>query len=94
MYIGSARRSLTSDGRLELVWAGDSRDALNYSRVNSAENKAQLESAIEGILGKHVDIAFTLTADRREMEEQHYDISQMFPGIEITTEDTTAEGYI
>ena len=93
MYISSARRSLTSDGRLELVWAGDSREALNYSRVNSAENKAQLESAIESVLGKHVDIAFTLTADRREMEENHYDLSQMFPGIEITTEDDTPDGY-
>ena len=93
MYISSARRSLTSDGRLELVWAGDSREALNYSRVNSAEKKAQLESAIESVLGKHVDIAFTLTADRREMEENHYDLSQMFPGIEITTEDDTPDGY-
>lgn len=94
MYIGSARRSLTSDGRLELVWAGDSRDSLNYSRVNSPENRAHLESVIESILGKHVDIAITLTADRREMEEQHCDLSQMFPGMEIATEDTTAEGYI
>lgn len=93
MYISSARRSLTSDGRLELVWAGDSREALNYSRVNSAENKAQLESAIESVLGKHVDIAFTLTADRREMEEKHYDLAQMFPGIEIATEDDTPDGY-
>lgn len=93
-YLGSARRSLTSDGRLELVWAGDATNSVGYSRVASPDNKAALESAIETILDKHVDVVITLAADSREMEEKHYDISQMLPNIEITTEDDTADGYI
>lgn len=94
VYINSARRSLTSDGRLELVWAGDSDDAVNHSRMSSAGNKEALESAIESVIGKHVDVVFTLATTRREMEEKHYDISQMLPDIEITTEEDTADGYI
>ncbi len=62
--------------------------------MSSAGNKAALEGAIENILGKHVDVVFTLAANRREMEENHYDISQMLPDIEITTEEDTADGYI
>ena len=94
VYINSARRSLTSDGRLELVWAGDSDDAVNHSRMSSAGNKEALESAIESVIGKHVDVVFTLATTRREMDEKHYDISQMLPDIEITTEEDTADGYI
>ncbi len=94
VYINSARRSLTSDGRLELVWAGDSDDAVNHSRMSSAGNREALESAIESVIGKHVDVVFTLATTRREMEEKHYDISQMLPDIEITTEEDTADGYI
>ena len=94
VYINSARRSLTSDGRLELVWAGDSDDAVNHSRMSSAGNREALESAIESVIGKHVDVVFTLATTRREMEEKHYDISQMLPDIEIITEEDTADGYI
>ncbi|MBQ9334849.1 MAG: DNA polymerase III subunit gamma/tau [Lachnospiraceae bacterium] len=93
VYINSARRSLTGDGRLELVWAGDSEDAVNHSRMSSAGNKEALESAIESVIGKHVDVVFTLATTRREMEEKHYDISQMLPDIEIATEEDTADGY-
>ena len=93
LNISEARRGITPDGRLELTWLAAGGTNLNYSRANDPANRDILDKALSDLTGKHVDVTYTLASDKRDLEEHHFDISQLIT-VEIETEDETASGYV
>ncbi|MBO4899028.1 MAG: DNA polymerase III subunit gamma/tau [Lachnospiraceae bacterium] len=91
--ISEARRGITSDGRLELTWLAVGGSNISYSRACDPTNREILDNALSELTGKHVDVTYTLAQDKRDLEEHHFDISQMIT-VEIETEDETASGYV
>ncbi len=94
-YLGHAQKSLTEDGRLQLVWnRTDSVHVLGYENMTkSPENEQTLLEAIEETIGKRVEVVFALAGNDREMTEKYPDISGMIQGIEVEPEDKPAEGF-
>ncbi|MCR5595072.1 MAG: DNA polymerase III subunit gamma/tau [Lachnospiraceae bacterium] len=92
-YLAIARRSVTSDGKLELVWGGEG-NYFAYTSINTPEVKQSLEDAIADRIDKQVDFILTYVEDKKEVEENYYDISQLLPDTEIDTEESNADGYI
>ena len=93
LNISEARRGITPDGRLELTWLAVNGSNINYNRASDPTNKDILDKALSELTGKYVEVVYTLAQDKRDLEEHHFDISQMIT-VEIETEDETASGYV
>ena len=93
IYISEARRGITQDGRLELTWLAVNGLNTNYDRASDPTNREIIDETLSELTGKHVDVVYTLAHDKRDLEEHHFDISQLIT-VEIETEDETAAGYV
>lgn len=89
-YYASATRSVSSDGKLLLVW---SEDDFAFNTATSEEATERLNNAIEKILGKHVEVQVRTEKDARTIRNTYPDISKMVQAIDIVIEEDTAEGY-
>ncbi|SCY14033.1 DNA polymerase-3 subunit gamma/tau [Lachnospiraceae bacterium XBB2008] len=93
IYISEARRGITQDGRLELTWLAVNGLNTNFDRASDPTNRDIIDETLSELTGKHVDVVYTLAHDKRDLEEHHFDISQLIT-VEIETEDETATGYV
>ncbi len=75
-YLKLARRSVSSEGHLVLVYYAPDQE-LYCTCISNPENRQKLDSVVHELFGKHVEIDITLTHDQKEAKEKYFDISQM-----------------
>lgn len=89
-YYSGAHRSVSSDGRLMLVWEESD---FAYGSASKEESVARLHSSIEEVLGKSVDVILRTEKDARTIRSTYPDISKMVQAIDVVVEEEPEEGY-
>ncbi len=91
-YLLSARRSLTQDGRFELVWHDG--ETYAYNAFNKTEGRERLKDVIGEVIGKEIDPQVAIEKDKAQVEQKHCDLGELFPNMEIKIEDDTDPNYV
>ena len=89
-YYNGAVRSVSSDGRLLLVWEESD---FAYGSASKEDSINRLHEAIEQVLHKSVEVNLRAERDARTIRSTYPDISKMVQTIDVAIEEEPMEGY-
>ncbi|MBQ8947509.1 MAG: DNA polymerase III subunit gamma/tau [Lachnospiraceae bacterium] len=85
-YMENVKKSITEDGRLQLVWNAGPDNEMSYGRVCLPENVQRFKEAVAKVIKKDVDPVFTIVENSREYVEKYPDISVLAQGMPVVEE--------
>lgn len=92
-YLSDAKKSVTDDGTLLLVWSADEQDGMVHYGMMKKSAIESLYSAVEGLIGKKVKIELALAENKKAYDTDYVDLDSFFGDMPVAEEDKPQDGY-